>query len=56
MLSCSKHVLRPGGAAVNKTARALGLREVKALAKVTQLLKQWNWDVPLQGVSFSHTT
>lgn len=39
------------GTMMNKTARALGLRKVKSLAKVTQLSKQWNWNVPLQNLS-----
>lgn len=58
MLSVSlgfKHVLRAGDAMVSKTTGVLGLREVGSLAGVTQLLKQWNCDVSLQDVSFSHT-
>lgn len=53
---CFKHVLSAGGTMVKETASVLGLRGVESLAKVTQLLKHWNWDVPLRGVSSSHTT
>ena len=36
---------------VDKKARAFGLQEVKSLAGITQLSKQWSWSVPLWSLS-----
>ena len=36
---------------VDKKARAFGLWEVKSLAGITQLSKQWSWSVPLWSLS-----
>lgn len=54
-LPCFQHVLRAGETAVNETARALGLREVRSPAEVTRHLTPRSRDVPLRGLS-SHTT
>ena len=36
---------------VDEKARAFGLWEVKSLAEITQLSKQWSWSVPLWSLS-----